>query len=108
MAIAAMPFARGLQAVDLNIGVFYVMAVSSLGVVGILLAGWASNSKYSLIGAMRSGAQIVSYELSVGLSLLAVVVLSGTMQLSGIVESQAKAGGFSKVISRSLFHSSFS
>ncbi len=89
MAIAALPFAKGLQAIDLNIGVFYVMAVSSLGVVGILLAGWSSNSKYSLIGAMRSGAQIVSYELSVGLSLLAIVVLSGTMQLSGIVESQA-------------------
>ncbi len=89
MAIAAMPFAKGLQAIDLNIGVFYIMAVSSLSVVGILLAGWSSNSKYSLIGAMRSGAQIVSYELSVGLSLLAVVVFSGTMQLSGIVESQA-------------------
>lgn len=89
MALAALPYARGLQAIDFNIGVFYVMAVSSLGVVGILLAGWSSNSKYSLIGAMRSGAQIVSYELSVGLSLLAIVVFSGTMQLSGIVESQA-------------------
>ncbi|WP_163716874.1 NADH-quinone oxidoreductase subunit NuoH [Mangrovibacterium lignilyticum] len=89
MAIAATPFAKGLQAVDLNIGVFYVMAVSSLGVVGILIAGWSSNSKYSLIGAMRSGAQIVSYELSVGLSLLAIVTFAGTMQLSGIVESQA-------------------
>lgn len=89
MAMAALPFAKGLQAVDFNIGVFYVMAVSSLGVVGILLAGWSSNSKYSLIGAIRSGAQIVSYELSVGLSILAIVVFSGTMQLSGIVESQA-------------------
>ena len=89
MALAALPYAKGLQAIDFNIGVFYVMAVSSLGVVGILLAGWSSNSKYSLIGAMRSGAQIVSYELSVGLSLLAIVVFSGTMQLSGIVESQA-------------------
>ena len=89
MAIGAIPFAKGLQAIDLNIGVFYVMAVSSMGVIGILLAGWSSNSKYSLIGAIRSGAQIVSYELSVGLSLLAIVVLSGTMQLSGIIESQA-------------------
>jgi len=89
MAMAALPFAKGLQAVDFNIGIFYVMAVSSLGVVGILLAGWSSNSKYSLIGAIRSGAQIVSYELSVGLSLLAIVVFSGTMQLSGIIESQA-------------------
>jgi NADH-quinone oxidoreductase subunit H len=89
MAMAALPYAKGLQAIDFNIGVFYVMAVSSLGVVGILLAGWSSNSKYSLIGAMRSGAQIVSYELSVGLSLLAIVVFSGTMSLSGIIESQA-------------------
>jgi len=66
-----------------------VIAVSSLGVVGILLAGWSSNSKYSLIGAMRSGAQIISYELSVGLSLLTIVVFAGTLQLSGIVASQA-------------------
>ncbi len=89
MAMAAIPYGKGLQAIDFNIGVFYMMAVSSLGVVGILLAGWSSNSKYSLIGAMRSGAQIVSYELSVGLSLLAIVVFTGSMQLSTIVESQA-------------------
>src|SRR5512133_942307 len=89
MAIAAVPFAKGLHAIDFNIGIFYVMAVSSLGVVGILLAGWSSNSKYSLIGAMRSGAQIISYELSVGLSLLTIVVFAGTMQLSEIVQSQA-------------------
>jgi len=89
MAIAAIPFARGLQAIDLNIGVFYVMAVSSLGVVGILIAGWSSNNKYSLIGAMRSGAQVVSYELSVALSLITIVVLAGSMQLSQIVEAQS-------------------
>jgi NADH-quinone oxidoreductase subunit H len=89
MAIAAIPFAKGLHAVDFNIGVFYMMAVSSIGVVGILLAGWSSNSKYSLIGAIRSGAQVVSYELSVGLALLSVVIFSGSMQLSVIVESQA-------------------
>jgi len=89
MAIAAIPFSKGLQAIDLNIGVFYVFAVSSLGVVGILLAGWSSNSKYSLIGAMRSGAQVISYELSVGLSLLSVVIFAGSMQLSEIVQSQA-------------------
>jgi len=89
MTMAALPFAKGLQAIDFNIGIFYIIAVSSLGVVGILIAGWSSNNKYSLIGAMRSGAQIVSYELSVGLSLLAVVVFSGSMQLSTIVESQA-------------------
>lgn len=89
MAIAAIPFAKGLHAIDFNIGIFYIIAVSSLGVVGILLAGWSSNSKYSLIGAMRSGAQIISYELSVGLSLLTIVVFAGTMQLSGIIQSQA-------------------
>jgi len=89
MAIAAIPFAKGLHAIDFNIGIFYMIAVSSLGVVGILLAGWSSNSKYSLIGAMRSGAQVISYELSVGLSLLTIIVFAGTMQLSGIIESQA-------------------
>ncbi|MCX6249213.1 MAG: NADH-quinone oxidoreductase subunit NuoH [Bacteroidetes bacterium] len=89
MAIAAIPFGKGLHAIDFDIGILYVIAVSSLGVVGILLAGWSSNNKYSLIGAMRSGAQIVSYELSVGLSLLTIIILAGTMQFSQIVEGQA-------------------
>ena len=89
MAMAALPFAKGLHALDFNIGIFYVMAVSSIGVIGILLAGWSSNSKYSLIGAIRSGAQVVSYELSVGLALLSVVIFSGSMQFSEIVMSQA-------------------
>ncbi|MBX2945730.1 MAG: NADH-quinone oxidoreductase subunit NuoH [Cyclobacteriaceae bacterium] len=89
MAIAALPFAKGLHAIDFDIGILYIAAVSSLGVIGILLAGWSSNNKYSLIGAMRSGAQIISYELSVALSLLTIVVLTGSLQLSVIVESQA-------------------
>jgi NADH-quinone oxidoreductase subunit H len=88
LTIGAIPFAKGLQAIDLNIGIFYVIAISSMGVIGVLLAGWSSNNKYSLIGAMRSGAQIVSYELSVGLSVITIVVLAGTMQLSEIVEAQ--------------------
>ncbi|MDR0983260.1 MAG: NADH-quinone oxidoreductase subunit NuoH [Culturomica sp.] len=86
---AALPFAKGIQVLDFNIGVFYILAISSLGVVGILMAGWSSNSKYTMIGAMRSGAQLLSYELSCGLSLLAVVVLAGTMQVSQIVEQQS-------------------
>ena len=80
---------RDCKVLDFDIGIFYVAAVSSLGVLGVLLAGWASNNKYSLIGAMRSGAQIVSYELSVGLSLMTIIVLAGTMQFSEIVAGQA-------------------
>lgn len=89
LAIGAIPFDKVLQVLDFDIGIFYVAAVSSLGVLGVLLAGWASNNKYSLIGAMRSGAQIVSYELSVGLSLMTIIVLAGTMQFSEIVAGQA-------------------
>ncbi len=89
MLLAAIPFSKGLHAIDFNIGVFYLMAVSSMGVIGVLLAGWSSNNKFSLIGAMRSGAQIVSYELSVGLSLITICILAGSMQLSTIVEQQA-------------------
>jgi NADH-quinone oxidoreductase subunit H len=88
LAMAVLPFAKGLQTLDFDIGIFYVTAVSSVGVIGILLAGWSSNNKYSLIGAMRSGAQILSYELSVSLSLVTIIILAGSMQLSVIVESQ--------------------
>jgi NADH-quinone oxidoreductase subunit H len=87
---AALPFARGMQVVDFNIGVFYLLAVSSLGVIGILLAGWSSNSKYTIIGAMRSGAQLISYEISSGMSVLAIVILAGSMQISEIVEQQSE------------------
>lgn len=89
LAFGCLPFAKGLEVLDFNVGIFFLMAVSSIGVVGILLAGWSSNNKYSLIGAMRSGAQMISYELSIGLSLMTMVVLAGTMQLSEIVERQA-------------------
>jgi NADH-quinone oxidoreductase subunit H len=89
LAFACIPVNRGLEVLDFNIGVFFFMAVSSIGVVGILLAGWSSNNKYSLIGAMRSGAQMISYELSVGISILTMVLLTGTMQFSQIVENQA-------------------
>ena len=81
-------FAKDFQLWDLNIGVLYVSAISSMMVISILMAGWASNNKYSLIGAMRSGAQIVSYELSAGLSILAIVVLTGSLQVSDIIKAQ--------------------
>ena len=89
LAFGCLPFAKGFEVLDFNVGIFFLMAVSSIGIVGILLAGWSSNNKYSLIGAMRSGAQMISYELSIGLSLMTMVVFAGTMQLSEIVERQA-------------------
>ena len=89
LTFACLPMNKGMEVLDFNVGIFFVMAASSIGVVGILLAGWSSNSKYSLIGAMRSGAQIISYELSAGLSILTMVVLTGTMQISEIVGGQA-------------------
>lgn len=88
LLLAPIAFASGFQIWDINIGVLYVSAVSSLSVIGILMAGWASNNKYSLLGAMRSGAQIVSYELSAGLSMLTIVVLCGSLQISDIIASQ--------------------
>ena len=88
LTFGAIPFGQGLHVIDFNIGVLYVIAASSLGIVGILLAGWSSNNKYSMVGAMRSGAQFISYELSAGLALMTIVVLSGTMQFSEMIENQ--------------------
>lgn len=86
--MAPLMFAKGFQIWDINIGVLFVSAVSSLSVIGILMAGWASNNKYSLLGAMRSGAQIVSYELSAGLAMLTIVVLTGSLKVSDIIQAQ--------------------
>lgn len=91
LSLGAIPLAPGLQGLDFDIGVLYLSAVSSLGVIGILLAGWSSNNKYSLIGAIRSGAQIISYELSVSMALITMVIFAGTMSFSGIVEAQRDA-----------------
>lgn len=88
LILAPIAFAKGSQIWDINIGILYISAVSSLSVIGILMAGWASNNKYSLLGAMRSGAQIVSYELSAGFSVLSIVVLTGSLRISDIIASQ--------------------
>mgnify|MGYP000127322224 CR=1 FL=1 len=88
LTFACIPFNKGAAILDFNVGVFFLLAASSIGVVGILLAGWSSNNKFTLIGAIRSGAQMVSYELSIGLSVLTMVVFAGTMSITGIVEAQ--------------------
>lgn len=88
LLLAPIAFAKGFQIWDINIGVLYISAISSISVIGILIAGWASNNKYSMLGAMRSGAQIVSYELSAGLSVITIIVLSGDLSISGIIASQ--------------------
>ena len=88
LAFAVLPWGNGLQVIDFNIGIFFLLAVSSIGVLGILLAGWSSANKFTLIGAMRSGAQMVSYELSMGLSVITMVCLAGTMSVGGIISEQ--------------------
>ena len=89
LLMAPIAFAKDFQLWNLNIGVLYVSAVSSVSVISVLIAGWASNNKYSLMGAMRSGAQIVSYELSAGLSILSIVVLTGSLNINEIIQSQS-------------------
>lgn len=81
-----------LYVTDLNIGVLFVLSISSVGVLGIILGGWASNSKYPLLGALRSAAQMVSYEVALGFSIIGVLMLSGTLSLVSIVEAQKNAG----------------
>ncbi len=83
-----LPWNKGAHILDFNVGIFLVTAISSLGVVGVFIAGWGSNSKYSVVSAMRAAVQMISYEMSLGLCLVAAVALTGTMQMSGIVETQ--------------------
>lgn len=92
IVLSVLAFSNTIQAFDVNIGIFFIISISSIGVIGILLGGWASNNKYALIGAMRSGVQVVSYELSVGLSLLTMVLLTGSLRLSDIIEVQRTGG----------------
>lgn len=90
MSFAVIPFAPGIGVVDLNIGLLFFLAMSSLGVYSVALAGWASDSKYSLLGGLRSAAQMLSYEVFMGLSLMGVVMLSGSFNLFEIVEAQRR------------------
>src|ERR1700757_3503623 len=90
ISFAVVPFAPGFVIADLNIGVLFLLAMSSLGVYSVVLAGWASNNKYSLLGGIRASAQMLSYEVFMGLSLLGVVILAGSFRLTDIVEAQRK------------------
>ena len=88
MGWAVIPFGEGLVLCDLNVGILYIFAVSSLGVYGIIMSGWASNSKYAFLGALRSTAQMVSYEVSIGLIIINVLLCAGSLNLSAIILAQ--------------------
>jgi NADH-quinone oxidoreductase subunit H len=92
IAWAVIPFDQGWVLADINVGILYLFAISSLGVYGIIMAGWASNSKYAFLGALRSAAQMVSYEVAIGFVIITVLLCVGSLNLSEIVRSQA--GGF--------------
>lgn len=88
VAWAVIPFGEGMVLADINVGILYLFAISSLGVYGIIMAGWASNSKYAFLGGLRSAAQMVSYEVSIGLVIITVLLCVGSLNLSAIVEAQ--------------------
>ena len=88
IAWAVIPFGDGLVIADINVGLLYLFAISSLGVYGVIMAGWSSNSKYPFLGAMRSAAQMISYEISLGLVIVSVIIAAGSLNLSAIVKAQ--------------------
>jgi NADH-quinone oxidoreductase subunit H len=88
IAWAVIPFDSGMVLADINVGVLYLFAISSLGVYGVIMAGWASNSKYAFLGALRSAAQMVSYEVSIGFVMVTVLLCVGSLNLSAVVEAQ--------------------
>ena len=92
-AWAVVPFGEGMALADVNAGLLYLLAMTSMGVYGVILAGWASNSKYAFLGAMRSAAQVVSYEIAMGFALVGVLVMSGTLNLGAIVDAQKGDAG---------------
>jgi NADH-quinone oxidoreductase subunit H len=92
LALAALPIGPFFQIADLNIGLLYILGISSLGIFGIVLGGWASNSHYSLMGALRSAAQLVSYETSAGMAIVGALLLAGTLSTRGIVQEQSDTG----------------
>ena len=102
-AFAAIPFGRNIVAADFSIGIFYIIAISSLVVLGLIIAGWASNNKWSLLGALRSAAQMVSYEVPIGLSILAVVLTVSSLSMQDIVLKQSEYGILSWFIFRNPF-----
>lgn len=95
-----LPWNKGAAVLDFNVGVFLITAISSIGVLGIFIAGWGSNNKYSVVSAMRGAVQMISYEISLGLCLISAVILTGTMQVSGIVEAQHGAWLIFRVLLR--------
>lgn len=102
LAFAALPFSGNLVATDINIGLLFILGVTALVAIGVLMSGWGSNSKWALLGGMRSAAQVISYEIPAGLSAMTVIILAGTLSVQGLIENQGGA-----IWNWAFFHSPF-